>query len=60
MDNMQTGLIEKVKAAMLCIQRLSWEQGVAAQAIYELEGVTDDVIRLCEAAVARRAPDGSL
>lgn len=60
MDNMQTGLIEKVKAAMLCIQRLSWEQGVAAQAIYELEGVTDDVIRLCEAAVARSAPDGRL
>lgn len=52
--------LAKVKAAMLCIQRLSWEQGVAAQAIYELEGVNDDVIRLCEAAIARSASDGRL
>ncbi|HHT89151.1 MAG TPA: glycosyl hydrolase [Clostridiales bacterium] len=50
----------KVKYAMLCIQRLSWEQGIAAQAIYELEGITEDVIRLCEAAVARSASDGRL
>lgn len=52
--------IAKVKAAMLCIQRLSWEQGVAAQALYELEGISDDVIRLCEAAVSRSASDGRL
>ena len=53
-------MISSVKSAMLCIQRLSWEQGIAAQAIYELEGLSDDVIRLCEAAVVRSAPDGRL
>lgn len=52
--------IHKVKSALLCIQRLSWEQGCAAQAIYELEGLTDEVIRLCEAAVLRSAPDGRI
>lgn len=55
-----TSIISLVKSAMLCIQRLSWEQGVAAQAIYELDGPSDDVIRLCEAAVARSANDGRL
>lgn len=50
--------IQKVKSAMLCIQRFQWEQGCAAQAILEYEGLTDEVIRLCEAAVLRSAPDG--
>ncbi len=51
-------MLQKVKSAMLCIQRFQWEQGCAAQAILELEGLTDEVIRLCEAAVMRNAEDG--
>jgi rhamnogalacturonyl hydrolase YesR len=43
---------------MLCIQRFQWEQGCAAQAIYEYEGLTDEVLRLCEAAVMRSSEDG--
>lgn len=52
--------IQKVKSSLLCIQRYQWEQGCAAQAILELEGFTDDVVRLCEAAVLRCAPDGRI
>lgn len=52
--------IQKVKSAMLCIQRFQWEQGCAAQAILEYEGLTDEVIRLCEAAVLRSAEDGRI
>ncbi|MHB8129758.1 MAG: glycoside hydrolase family 88 protein [Mobilitalea sp.] len=51
-------LIQKVKTAMLCIQRFQWEQGCAAQAILEYEGLTDEVIMLCEATVLRSAKDG--
>jgi unsaturated rhamnogalacturonyl hydrolase len=51
-------VIQKVKSAMLCIQRFQWEQGCAAQAILEYEGLTDEVIRICEAAVMRSAEDG--
>ena len=43
---------------MLCIQRFQWEQGCAAQAILEYEGLTDEVIMLCEATVLRSAKDG--
>lgn len=60
MDNNKESTISKVKSAMLSIQRLSWEQGIAAQALYELEGLSYDVIRLCEAAMLRSAPDGRL
>ncbi|TAH64276.1 MAG: glycosyl hydrolase [Anaerolineaceae bacterium] len=60
MSDVEKTKIDRVKAAMLCIQRLSWEQGIAGQAIYELEGLTDDVICLCEAALARSASDGRL
>lgn len=52
--------IQSVKSAMLCIQRFQWEQGCVAQAILEYEGLTEDVIRLCEAAVLRSAPDGRI
>lgn len=52
--------IQKVKSALLCIQRLQWEQGCAAQAILEYEGLTDEVIRLCEATVLRSAEDGRI
>jgi hypothetical protein len=53
-------IIQKVKSAMLCIQRFQWEQGCAAQAILEYEGLTDEVIRLCEASVLRGAEDGRI
>lgn len=53
-----TQTIERVKSAMLCIQRFQWEQGCAAQALLEYEGLTEDVICLCEAAVIRSAADG--
>ncbi|MDF2943769.1 MAG: hypothetical protein K0S01_2627 [Herbinix sp.] len=53
-------LIQKVKSTMLCIQRFQWEQGCAAQAILEYEGLTDEVIRLCEATVLRNAEDGRI
>jgi len=50
--------LHEVKAAMLCLQRYQWEQGCAAQAILESEGVSDDVLRLCQAAIMRSSPDG--
>ena len=52
--------IPLVKSAMLSMQRLSWEQGVAALALYELEGLSDDLVRLCEATLARLAADDGL
>lgn len=50
--------IRSVKQAMLSIQRFQWEQGCAAQALLEYEGLTNEVICLCEAAVMRAAEDG--
>jgi rhamnogalacturonyl hydrolase YesR len=50
--------VTKVKAAMLSLQRFQWEQGVAAQAIMEYDGLTDDVMRFCESVVLRSAKDG--
>lgn len=46
-------LIEKVKTALLAMQRFSWEQGVTAQAFLEL-GEDDWVILLARAAVMRQ------
>ena len=51
--------IEKVKMAMLSMQRYAWEQGVAAQALLEL-GEKDLVILLAKDAVLRQWPDGRL
>ena len=51
--------IEKVKNAMLSMQRYSWEQGVAAQALLEM-GETDLVIQMAKEAVLRQAHDGRL
>jgi rhamnogalacturonyl hydrolase YesR len=51
-------VVSKVKSAMLSLQRFQWEQGVAAQAILEFDGLTDDVMRLCESAVLRSSRDG--
>ncbi|MGA2548456.1 MAG: glycoside hydrolase family 88 protein [Rectinemataceae bacterium] len=52
-------LIEKVKSTLLCMQRFSWEQGIAAQAFLEL-GETDLVIRMAYAAALRQGDDGRL
>jgi unsaturated rhamnogalacturonyl hydrolase len=51
--------IEKVKRALLCMQRHSWEQGVAAQAFLEL-GEHETVILLAKEAASRQTPDGRL
>jgi len=58
MFNPNPSTIQKVKSALLCLQRYQWEQGCAAQAILEYEGLTDEVICLCEAVVIRSAPEG--
>jgi unsaturated rhamnogalacturonyl hydrolase len=50
-------LIEKAKMAMLCMQRASWEQGVAMQAIMEL-GEKDLVVLMAREAVLRCNKDG--
>lgn len=47
-----------VKSALLCLQRLQWEQGCTAQAILESEGVTDELLRLCVSAIVRTDKDG--
>lgn len=54
-----TPLIEKVKMAMLCMQRASWEQGVAMQAMMEL-GEKDLVVLMAREAVLRCNKDGRL
>lgn len=56
-DNMST--IEKVKMAMLSMQRATWEQGVAMQAMLEL-GETELVILMAKDAVLRQSQDGRL
>lgn len=49
--------IEKVKLAMLSMQRHSWEQGVAMQALWEL-GDEEGAIRLAIEAAYREHEDG--
>ncbi len=51
--------IENVKSAMLAMQRHSWEQGVAAQALLEMRQ-TDLVIQFAKEAVLRQGSDGRL
>ena len=55
----QSELVEKAKAAMLCMQRASWEQGTAMQAMIEL-GEKDLVVLMAKDAVLRRKNDGRL
>jgi unsaturated rhamnogalacturonyl hydrolase len=50
-------LVEKVKLALLAMQRYSWEQGVAMQAFLE-QGDTDVVTALAKEAAYRRLKDG--
>lgn len=50
-------ILSKVKNALLSMQRLSWEQGLAAQAFFEC-GDTHTGILLCLEAIHRRIPEG--
>ncbi len=52
-------LIEKVKMAMLCMQRASWEQGVAMQGLMEI-GEKELVVLMAGEAILRRHKDGRL
>jgi unsaturated rhamnogalacturonyl hydrolase len=52
-------LIEKVKLAMLAMQREAWEQGVAMQALLEW-GDRDMVVRMAHGAILRIYDDGRL
>jgi rhamnogalacturonyl hydrolase YesR len=52
-------VVEKVKRAMLTMQRDAWEQGVAAQALLE-SGEADLVILMAKEAVVRQIEDGRL
>ena len=51
--------LHKVKRAMMAMQRYAWEQGVAAQALLELEH-EEDVILMAKDAVLRQLEDGRL
>lgn len=51
--------INKVKIAMLTMQRQAWEQGVAGQALLEL-GEKELVVMMAREAVLRQWPDGRL
>lgn len=51
--------LEKVKLAMLSMQRATWEQGVAMQAMLEL-GEHELVILMAKDAVLRQSKDGRL
>ncbi len=52
-------VVEKVKTAMLCMQRYSWEHGTAMQGMFEIGDSTSLVIMAREA-LQRSAPDGRL
>lgn len=52
-------LAEKVKRAMMTMQRDAWEQGVAAQALLEI-GDSELVIMMAKEAVVRQVDDGRL
>ncbi|KDQ54624.1 glycoside hydrolase family 105 protein [Jaapia argillacea MUCL 33604] len=60
------GMIEKVVRAMMCMSRASWEQGTAAQAMYELHKSfpedfgTQYFVCLSHDAVVRQSDDGRL
>jgi unsaturated rhamnogalacturonyl hydrolase len=54
-----TDVIEKVKLAMLCMQRASWEQGTAMQGLIEI-GDTLSAVNMAHEAVLRQKSDGRL
>lgn len=51
--------IQLVKNALLAVQRYPWEQGVCAQALYEL-GDIQTAVAMAHDAVLRQKPDGRL
>ncbi|WP_319589337.1 glycoside hydrolase family 88 protein [uncultured Draconibacterium sp.] len=51
--------VEKVKMAMLCMQRYSWEHGTAMQGMLEI-GDTTALIIMARESVQRNTPDGRL
>lgn len=51
--------IEKVKNVMLAMQRFSWEQGVAAQAMWEI-GEDSLALLMADEAIHRQTEDGRL
>jgi unsaturated rhamnogalacturonyl hydrolase len=53
------GILNKVRGALLSMQRLQWEQGCAAQAFLEW-GDMDTVAQLARSAVMRQDKDGRL
>jgi len=58
-DYLDDEKIEKVKTAMLCMQRHSWEHGTAMQGLLEI-GDTTGLILMAREAVQRNKPDGRL
>lgn len=56
---MKEEVINRVKMAMLAVQRYSWEQGVCMQALYEM-GDVNTAIAMAHDAVLRQLPDGRL
>jgi len=52
-------MVERVKRAMLAMQRRAWEQGVASQALLEL-GDTEWLVLLAKDAVVNQQKDGRL
>jgi len=52
-------LVEKAKRAMLSMQRQSWEQGVAAQALIE-SGYPEDAVLLAHDSIVRQDRSGRL
>jgi rhamnogalacturonyl hydrolase YesR len=57
--NRETDIIEKVKIAMLSMQRASWEQGVAVQSLMEL-GQNELAYMMAKEAVLRQTKEGRL
>jgi len=51
--------LEKVKTAMLCMQRYSWEQGVAMQGLLEI-GDSVNLVIMARESLQRAYPDGRL
>jgi len=52
-------IVEKVKTAMLCMQRYSWEHGTAMQGMLEI-GDTSNLIIMARESLQRMKPDGRL
>jgi len=52
-------ILDKVKEAMLCMQRHSWEQGIAMQGLLEV-GDTSVLILMARESLQRSRPDGRL